>query len=75
MNSLELLRKVNLFLVEVRCNDREKQEHYITGHLSNDEVNSLDSILEHYGKDYTCDFGELQQQVHKDTETDLFEIK
>ena len=75
MDIERLLHDVNLFLTEIKCDSREKQEYYIAGHFSNDAIVALEKVMEQYGKDYTCDFRELQRMVYEDLESTLFEIQ
>lgn len=68
-----ILHDVNVILQ--RCSSKELQEGCIKRHLSTEEVETLEEIMKQYGMDYTCDFAELQRDVHIDMSADIFEIK
>lgn len=57
-----------------KCSEVSLQEEIIKRNLDSKSVEVLEETMKKYGKDYTCDFRELQMKVHNDLNAESFEI-
>ena len=72
MDTETVLHDVNMILL--KCGERDMQESYIKRYLDSDSIKVLEEIMEKYGKDYMCDFRELQMKVQDDLNAENFQI-